>query len=41
MHKKTDKSMFKNFISEKFEKQFYCFTRILPDHVFHESPKEF
>ena len=41
MHKKTDKSIFKNCISEKFRKQLYFFTCILPDYVFHESPKEF
>ena len=32
MHKKTDKIIFKNCMSEKFRKQLY---------VFHESPKEF
>ena len=31
------KSMFKNFIVEKFRKQLYFFTCSLPDHVFHES----
>ena len=38
---KTDKSIFKNVISEKVRKQFYLFTFILPDYVFHESQKEF
>ena len=41
MHKKTDKSIFKNCNSEKFRKQLYVFACILPDYVFHESPKEF
>ena len=41
MHKKTDKSIFKIFIYKKFKKQFYFFTCILPDYVFHESSKEF
>ena len=41
MHKKTDKSVFKNCISEKLRKQLYFLTCILPDYVFHESPKEF
>ena len=41
MHKKTDKIIFKNCISEKFRKQLYVFACILPDYVFHESPKEF
>ena len=41
MHKKTDKSIFKNCISEKFRKQHNFFTCILPDYVFHESLKEF
>ena len=41
MHKKTDKSILKNCISEKFRKQLYFLTCILPDYMFHESPKEF
>ena len=41
MHKKTDKSISKNCINEKFRKQLYFLTCILPDYVFHESPKEF
>ena len=41
MHKKTDKSILKNCISEKFRKQLYFLTYILPDYVFHESLKEF
>ena len=41
MHKKTDKTKFKNCISEKFMKQHNFFTCISPDYVFHESPKEF
>ena len=40
MHKKTDKTIFKNCISEKFRKQLYFFTCISPEYVFHESPKE-
>ena len=41
MRKKTDKTIFKNCISEKFRKQLYFFTCISPNYVFHESPKEF
>jgi hypothetical protein len=41
MHKKTDKSILKNCIIEKFRKKLYFLTCILPDYVFHESPKEF
>ena len=41
MCKKTDKIIFKNCISDKFRKQLYVFACILPDYVFHESPKEF
>ena len=41
MHKKPELSIFKSCISEMFRKQLYFFTCILPDHVFHESPKEF
>ena len=41
MHKKPESSIFKNCISEMFRKQLYFFTWILPDYVFHESPKEF
>ena len=41
MHKKTDKSVLKNCNSEKFRKQLYFFTCILPDYAFHESSKEF
>ena len=35
------KTIFKNVISEKFRKKIVLFTCILPDYVFHESPKEF
>ena len=38
---KSHKSIFKNFINEKFRKWFYFFTCILPDYVPHESFKEF
>ena len=41
MHKKTDKTKFKNCIGEKFMEQHNSFTCISPDYVFHESPKEF
>jgi hypothetical protein len=41
MHKKPELSISKNCISEKFRKQLYFFTCILPDYVVHESPKEF
>ena len=41
MHKKTESSIFKNCINEKFRKQLYFFICILPDYMFHESPKEF
>ena len=41
MHKKTDKTKFKNCISEKFRKQHNFFTCISPDYAFHESSKEF
>ena len=41
MHKKTDKTIFKNYISEKFMKQLNFSICISPDYVFHESPKEF
>ena len=41
MRKKPELSIFKNCISEMFRKQLYFFTCILPDYVFHESPKEF
>ena len=41
MRKKPELSISKNCISEKFRKQLYFFTCILPDYVFHESPKEF
>ena len=33
--------MLKNCINEKFRKQLYFLTCILPDYMFHESPKEF
>ena len=41
MRKKTESTIFKNSIGEKFRKQLYFFTCISPDYVFHESPKEF
>ena len=41
MRKKPELSIFKNCISEMFRKKLNFFTYILPDYVFHESPKEF
>ena len=38
---KKHKSIFKNVIIEKFRKQFYFLTCILPDYVGHESSKFF
>ena len=39
--KSTKLHIFKNVVSEKFRKQFYFFTCILPDYVSHESLNEF
>ena len=41
MRKKTDKSIVKDCIREKFRKQLNSFNCILSYYVFHESPKEF
>jgi len=41
MRKKTESNIFKNSICENFSKELYFVTCILPDHVFHDSPKEF
>ena len=41
MRKKPELSIFKNCISEMFRKKLYFLTCILPDYMFHESPKEF
>ena len=40
MLKKPELSIFKNCISEMFRKKLDFFTYILPDYVFHESPKK-
>ena len=37
----SDKSISKHFTNEKFMKQVYFFTCILPDYVSHESSKGF
>ena len=37
---KSHKSIFQNFINEKFKSWFYLFTCILPGDVPHESSKE-
>jgi len=40
IRKKSDSTIFKNFVREKFRKQFnFFFTCILPDYVSHESLK--
>ena len=41
MRKKPELYIFKNCISEMFREKLYFFTYILPDYVFHESPKKF
>ena len=41
IRKKSDSTIFKNFVREKFRKQFYFFTCILPDYFSHESHKVF
>ena len=40
-HLKRRQKYIKHFISEKFRKQFYFFTCILPDYVAHDITKEF
>ena len=41
MRKRPELSIFKNCISEMIRKQLYFLTFILPEYLFHESPKEF
>ena len=41
LHQIRDKSKVKNFIIEKFKKQFHFSTCISPDYVSHETSKEF
>ena len=41
IRKKSDSTIYKNFVREKFRKQFQFFTCILPDYLSHESLKVF
>ena len=41
IRKKSDSTILKNFVREKFRKQFYFFTCILTDYLTHESLKVF
>jgi hypothetical protein len=41
IRKKSDSTIFKKFVKEKFRKQFHFFTCILPDYVSHENFKVF
>ena len=42
MHNKTESTMYiQKFYIKNFSKQLNFFTCIIPDNVFHESPKEF